>query len=138
MTALKIVAPHVEQLRLQLKQSLLLDLDDYGLAEQSSGEFNSTFIGVQLNSAFQPIYDSEAGDLYGYEAILRPSLGGVLASTPDFAFTYAEQAGKLVQFDRVSRTLHVLNFKQIYGEKGLLFLKVHPAFNASERAWQSI
>ena len=126
MTTLKLVAPHVEQLRLQLKESLLLDLDDYGLAEQSTGEFNSTFIGVQLNSAFQPIYDSQAGELYGHEAILKPSLGGELASTPDFAFTYAEQTGKLVQFDRVSRTLHVLNFKQIYAENGLLFLKVHP------------
>jgi EAL domain-containing protein (putative c-di-GMP-specific phosphodiesterase class I) len=126
MTKLKLAAPHVEQLRLQLKESLLLDLADYSLAEQSTGEFNSTFIGVQLNSAFQPIYDSEAGDLYGHEAILRPSLGGELASTPDFAFTYAEQTGKLVQFDRVSRTLHVLNFRQIYADNGLLFLKVHP------------
>ena len=126
MTKLKLAAPHVEQLRLKLKESLLLDLADYSLAEQSTGEFNSTFIGVQLNSAFQPIYDSEAGDLYGHEAILRPSLGGELASTPDFAFTYAEQTGKLVQFDRVSRTLHVLNFRQIYADNGLLFLKVHP------------
>ena len=126
MTKIKIVAPHVEQLRLQLKESLLLDLDDYGLAEQSSGEFNSTFIGIQLNSEFQPIYDSVAADLYGHEAILKPSLGGELISTSDFAFTYAEQTGKLVQFDRVSRTLHVLNFKQIYAENGLLFLKVHP------------
>lgn len=126
MAKLKLVAPHVEQLRLQLKESLLLDLDDYGLAEQSSGEFNSTFIGVHLNSEFQAIYDSQAADLYGHEAILKPSLGGELASTPDFAYTYAEQTGKLVQFDRVSRTLHVLNFKQIYAENGLLFLKVHP------------
>jgi EAL domain-containing protein (putative c-di-GMP-specific phosphodiesterase class I) len=117
---------HIEQLRLQLKEALLLDLDDYGLVEQSSGEFNSTFLGVRLNSAFQPIYDIEAGDLFGHEALLRPSLGGELSSTPEFAFTYAEQAGKLVQFDRVSRTLHVLNFRQIYAEKGLLFLNVHP------------
>lgn len=117
---------HVEQLRLQLKESLLLDLDDYGLTEQSSGEFNSTFIGVQLNSAFQSIYDSAAGDLVGHEALIRPSLGGELASNPDFALTYAEQTGKLVQFDRVSRTLHVLNFRQIYAENGLLFLNVHP------------
>lgn len=124
--SLKIVAPHVEQLRLQLKESLLLDLEEYGLVEQSTGEFNSTFLGVQLNSAFQPIYDSEAGDLYGHEALLRPSLGGELASAPEFAFSYAEQAGKLVQFDRVSRTLHVLNFRQIYAENGLLFLNVHP------------
>ncbi|MDO9052191.1 MAG: EAL domain-containing protein [Methylotenera sp.] len=126
MTDFDTSANHVEQLRLQLKEVLQLDLDDYGLVEQSTGEFNSTFLGVQLNSAFQPIYDIQAGDLIGHEALLRPSLGGELPSTPEFTFTYAEQAGKLVLFDRVSRTLHVLNFRQIYAENGLLFLNVHP------------
>ncbi|MFM2434302.1 MAG: hypothetical protein RL063_281 [Pseudomonadota bacterium] len=126
MTQTKIEVSHVEQLRLQLKETLLLDLDDYGLTEQSTGEFNSTYLGVQLNTSFQPIYDTEAGDLFGHEAILIPSLGGELVSTPDFAFTYAEQSGKLVEFDRVSRTLHVLNFRKIYAENGLLFLNVHP------------
>ena len=133
---------HVEQLRLQLKETLQLDLDDYGLVEQSTGEFNSTFLGVRLNSAFQPIYDIQAGDLFGHEALLRPSLGGELSSTPEFAFTYAEQAGKLVQFDRVSRTLHVLNFRQIYAENGLLFLNVHPklliAVNAHGKVFERI
>lgn len=116
----------LEQLRLQLRETLQLNLEDYGLVEQSSGEFNSTFLGVRLNSAFQPIYDIQHGELFGHEALLRPSLGGELASSPEFAFTYAEQAGKLISFDRVSRTLHVLNFKQIYQENGLLFLNVHP------------
>ncbi|MFZ3087714.1 MAG: EAL domain-containing protein [Methylotenera sp.] len=134
MTVSKTPPTHVEQLRLQLKEALLLDLDDYGLVEQSTGEFNSTFLGVHLNSAFQPIYDIQAGDLYGHEALLRPSLGGELSSTPEFAFTYAEQAGKLVQFDRVSRTLHVLNFRQIYAENGLLFLNVHPKLLLSVNA----
>lgn len=142
MAEIKNVNAHVEQLRLQLKESLLLDLDEYSLAEQSTGEFNSTFLGVRLNSAFQPIYDSEAGDLYGHEALLRPSLGGELASTPEFSFSYAEQAGKLVQFDRVSRTLHVLNFRQIYAENGLLFLNVHPklliAVNAHGKVFERI
>lgn len=123
---LKIAASHIEQLRLQLKESLFLELDEYGLAEQSTGEFNSTFLGVQLNSAFQPIYDSVAGDLFGHEALLRPSLGGELPSTSEFAYSYAEQSGKLVPFDRVSRALHVLNFRQIFAENGLLFLTVHP------------
>ncbi len=126
MTQPKISSAHVEKLRLQLKESLLIDLDDFGLAEQSTGEFNSTFVGVQLNSAFQPIYDSHAGELFGHEALLRPSLGGELASSPEFALSYAEQSGRLVQFDRVSRTLHILNFRQIYAENGLLFLNVHP------------
>lgn len=134
MAVLKFTPPHVEQLRLQLKEALFLDLDDYGLAEQSTGEFNSTFLGVQLNSAFQPIYDIVAGELLGHEALLRPSLGGELSSTPAFAFTYAEQAGKLVQFDRVTRTLHVLNFRQIYAENGLLFLNVHPELLLSVNA----
>ena len=133
---------HVEQLRLELKEALQLDLDDYGLVEQSTGEFNSTFLGVRLNSAFQPIYDIQAGDLFGHEALLRPSLGGELSSTPEFAFTYAEQAGKLVPFDRVSRTLHVLNFRQIYAENGLLFLNVHPklliAVNAHGKVFEKI
>jgi len=137
-----IAATHIEQLRLQLKESLFLDLDEYGLAEQSSGEFNSTFLGVQLNSAFQPIYDSAAGELYGHEALLRPSLGGELSSTPEFAFSYAEQSNKLVQFDRVSRTLHVLNFRQIYADSGLLFLNVHPkllvAVNAHGKVFERI
>lgn len=124
----------LEQLRLQLKEELLLDLDDYGLAEQASGEFNSTFLGVRLNSAFQPIYSIKAGELFGHEAFIRPSLGGELASTPEFAFTYAEQAGKLVPFDRVSRTLHVLNFKQIYAENDLIFLNVHPKLLISVNA----
>ena len=135
-------ASHIEQLRLQLKETLQLDLDDYGLVEQSTGEFNSTFLGVRLNSAFQPIYDIQAGDLFGHEALLRPSLGGELASTPEFAFTYAEQSGKLEPFDRVSRTLHVLNFRQIYAENGLLFLNVHPklliAVNAHGKVFEKI
>ncbi len=126
MTDIKKSSSVLEQLRLTLKDELLLDLDDYGLAEQASGEFNSTYLGVRLNSAFQPIYNIKAGDLFGHEAFIRPSLGGELASTPEFAFTYAEQAGKLIPFDRVSRTLHVLNFKKIYAESGLLFLNVHP------------
>lgn len=133
---------HIEKLRLQLKEALLLDLDDYGLLEQSSGEFNSTFLGVRLNSAFQPIYDIKHGELFGHEALLRPSLGDDLASIPEFAFTYAEQAGKLVPFDRVSRTLHVLNFRQIYAENGLLFLNVHPklliAVNAHGKVFERI
>ena len=116
----------IKKLKQELKRTLQLDLEDYGLTEESSGEYKSEYIGVQLNSAFQPIYNSAAGELLGHEAILKPFLGKELISTPEFAFSYAEKAGKLVQFDRVSRALHVLNFRQIYDENGLLFLSVHP------------
>ena len=85
------------------------------------------FLGIRLNSAFQPIYDSEAGELIGHEALLRPSLSGNQAISPEFAFSFSDQSGRLVKFDRVARTLHVLNFRQIYAENGLLFLNVHPS-----------
>ncbi|MCB4811101.1 EAL domain-containing protein [Methylovorus menthalis] len=125
---------YLETLKSQLRETLHLDLDDYGLDELSRGEFSNTFLGIQLHTAFQPIYDSEAGDLFGHEAFLRPSLGGVQEVSPHFAFYYAEQSGKLVKFDRVSRTLHVLNFRQLHAENGLLFLNVHTKLLASVNA----
>ena len=117
---------YLHRIRNELKQVLSLDLDELGLIEASSGEFESTFIGVHLKTAFQPLYDTRQGEVLGYEALIRPSLFGTLGSTPEFAFTYAEQTGKLVQFDRVCRSQHVLNFRAIHHDNGLLFLNVHP------------
>lgn len=116
--------PHIEQLRNQLKDALYLDLDDFGLEEQERGELFSSFAGIRLKSAFQPIYGG--GEIYGYEALLRPFLGETQAISPEFAFSFADQSGLLIKFDRICRTLHVLNFRKIYAEYGLLFLNVHP------------
>lgn len=123
----------IENLRAQLHEALLLDLDDYGL-DENHGELTSKFIGLQLNSAFQPIYDAEAGDFYGHEALLRPSLGGIQPATPKFVFSFAEESGKLVKFDRVCRTLHVLNYLQIADKNRPLFLNVHPKLLVSVNA----
>lgn len=117
---------YLNNIRNALKQTLSLDLDELGLIEASSGEFESTFIGAHLKTAFQALYDTRQGEVLGYEALIRPSLFGTLGSTPEFAFTYAEQTGKLVQFDRVCRSQHVLNFRAIHHDNGLLFLNVHP------------
>lgn len=111
----------------KLKDSLLLDLDELNLEANQTGEFTSEFAGVHLASAFQPIYDIASGDFHGHEALLRPKLGEIQEVTPDFAFTYADKSDKLVKLDRVSRTLHVLNYHEIFKENGLLFLNVHPS-----------
>jgi EAL domain-containing protein (putative c-di-GMP-specific phosphodiesterase class I) len=111
----------------QLKASLLLDLDELNLAANQTGEYASEFAGMHLASAFQPIYDIGLGDFRGHEALLRPRLGDIKEVTPDFAFTYADKSDKLVKLDRVSRTLHVLNYHEIFKENGLLFLNVHPS-----------
>jgi EAL domain-containing protein (putative c-di-GMP-specific phosphodiesterase class I) len=116
---------HIEQLKLHLKDALFLNLDDFGLEELESGEFSSSYLGIKLNSAFQPIYGN--GELFGYEAFLRATVGTeVQPVSPEFAFNYAKQSGGLIKFDRIARTLHVLNFRQIYADHGLLFLNVHP------------
>jgi EAL domain-containing protein (putative c-di-GMP-specific phosphodiesterase class I) len=111
----------------KLKSSLLLELDDFNLEANQTGEYTSEFAGVHLASAFQPIYDIQSGDFHGHEALLRPKLGNIQEVTPDFAFTYADKSDKLVKLDRVSRALHVLNYHEIFKENGLLFLNVHPS-----------
>lgn len=113
-------------LKEQLKTALQLDLDDFDLEANAQHEYVSKFVGIQLKSSFQPIYDVLKGDLYGFEANLLASLGDIQSTTSDFAYSYAKATGKLVKFDRVVRTLHLLNYKQIFQEKGLLFLSVQP------------
>ena len=125
---------HIETLRKQLQEALYLDLDEYGLDEPLNGEFTSRFLGIKLESAFQPIYDREAGEVSGYEALLRPSLSNEQTVDPQFAFGFADQSGRLVKFDRICRTLHLLNFRQIHAENSLLFLNVHPQLLLSVNA----
>ena len=125
----------LEALSLALKESLSLDLSDFGLEVNDLGEYTSQFVGVHLNSAFQPIYNVSSGDLQGYEALLRPILiASAQATKPEFAFSYAQASNNLIKLDRISRALHLLNYQQIFQEKGLLFLNVHPSLliNVSE------
>lgn len=117
----------LQALKQQLRASLSLDLDDFNLEANSTGEYTSDFAGIHLESAFQAIYDVQHGDFHGHEALLRPKLGNIQEVTPDFAFTYSDESGKLVKLDRVSRTLHVLNYHEIFKENGLLFLNIHPS-----------
>lgn len=126
------VQQSLEKLREDLKEALYLDLDDLGLDVQGD-EVVSKFIGLQLRSAFQPIY--RAGEsVLGYEALLRPSISDADAVSPIFAFSFADNQGRLVKFDRVARTLHTLNYLHLPADRGLLFLNVHPKLLVSVNA----
>lgn len=115
----------IETLKAELEQVLYLNLDDFRI-EIERDEVSSRFIGLRLRSEFQPIFDTSRSEgLLGYEALLRPSTG-IEAVTPGFAFSMAESQGKLVQLDRVARTLHVLNYLTLPEKRGLLFLHVNP------------
>lgn len=116
----------LKTLKFQLDEALDLNLDDFDLSQNQQHEFSARFVGVTLNTSFQPIYDIVKGDLHGYEAILRPSLCGIQESSAEFAYSYAKASNKLVKFDRLCRTLHVLNYQYVFNKNGLLFLSVHP------------
>ncbi len=126
MTSSPQIKTNLDILKERLKQSLQLDLDDFVLETNHAHEYTSKFVGINLRSEFQPIYDVQNGELHGYEAILKPSLSDIQEATADFAYSYAKASGKLVKFDRICRTLHVLNYQHAFQEKGLLFLTVHP------------
>lgn len=111
-------------LQKELRDSLSLT-DDYRL-EVSGDEIRANFIGLQLASVFQPIFDLQQNIPLGYEALLRARdhKGNTIA--PPAAFLQAESAERLVKFDRLCRTLHTLNFLNMGTGNGLLFLNVHP------------
>lgn len=115
----------IEAIRDDLERVLYLDLDEFKL-EVEAAQVLSRYIGLRLRSEFQPIFDTSTSEgLLGYEALLRPSTG-IESVSPDFAFGWADNQGKLVKLDRVARTLHMLNYLELPEERGQLFLNVHP------------
>jgi EAL domain-containing protein (putative c-di-GMP-specific phosphodiesterase class I) len=124
---------NIDTLKAELHEALYLDLDEFGL-EREGKELVSKFIGLQLRSAFQPIYSTILGKALGYEALIRPSIGPSDPLTPAFAFGFADNQGRLVKFDRVARTLHALNYLHLPDTRGLLFLNVHPKLLVSVNA----
>jgi EAL domain-containing protein (putative c-di-GMP-specific phosphodiesterase class I) len=106
-------------------KTLSLNQDDYRV-EVHDGDIVGHFIGLELKSVFQPIYDTRARKPFGHEALLRASDAKGEAVAPPRAFEHAEIAGQLIKFDRVCRTLHTLNFLNLSADRGMLFLNVHP------------
>jgi EAL domain-containing protein (putative c-di-GMP-specific phosphodiesterase class I) len=115
----------VNSIQNEVRDVLSLDSDDYRV-EVHQGDIQGRFIGLQLKSTFQPIYDLSKNRTFGFEALLRAEDSKSVAITPLKAFEQAEIAGQLIKFDRVCRTLHTLNFLNLPLSRGRLFLNVHP------------
>lgn len=108
-----------------LRNNLFLDLDSHALSETAQG-LTCDFLGIRLTSAFQPIVDVASNRVWGREALLRAATDTVPAYGAHAAFERAEEAHSLVQFDRLLRTLHLLNHARSFAAEELLFLNVHP------------
>lgn len=112
-------------LKLLLRNNLFLDLDEYTLVNTKQQGLVCSFMGVRLSSVFQPVLRAD-GKVAGREALLRTSTPGLGELAPEAAFNNAVRARRLVQFDRLVRTIHLLNHSNNFDEHELLFLNVHP------------
>lgn len=108
----------------KMQDALLHDFNEY-LSDEKSGQHTGHFRGFFLNSVFQPIFTDETETIIGYEALLRASIGRSLPIEAKFVFRYIDETGALILFDRICRTLHLLNFLLISSEQDLLFINIH-------------
>ena len=113
------------ELKLMLRNNLFLDLDDHALRNNKPEGLVCSFLEMRLASAYQPIF-RQNGEISGREALLRAASIVHGALTPEAAFELAHESRRLVQFDRLVRTLHLLGYSQGFDESELLFLNVHP------------
>lgn len=116
--------PH-QYLRLLLRNYLLLDLDEYNLSDAGREGLVCNFMGMRLSSVFQPVLRAD-GKVVGREALLRASILDQGELSPNAAFDEAVKANRLVLFDRLVRTIHLLNHSNNFAESEMLFLNVHP------------
>jgi EAL domain-containing protein (putative c-di-GMP-specific phosphodiesterase class I) len=110
----------------KMQDAFLDDFERYLSYDRAAG-YSGLYRGFDLESLFQPIAAGSDHRTIGYEAFLKPSIGKTLPIEPKFVFRYIEETGGLVFFDRICRTLHLLNFLAFKEEKDLLFINVHPA-----------
>lgn len=122
--------PNLADLKRMLGINLFLDLDEHALVNTCEQGLVCSFLGLRLASAFQPVL-SATGEIIGREALLRSAASNDGVLSPQAAFERAAEANKLVAFDRLVRTIHLLNHAGFFDEDELLFLNVHPQLLSS-------
>lgn len=108
-----------------LRGNLSLNFDEFDFSQIEARGLVCHFLQTHLASAFQPIVNA-SGNVLGREALLRVSLLEHGELSPQAVFDDAAQADRLVQFDRLVRTIHLLNHSRSFSEDELLFLNVDP------------
>ena len=113
------------ELKPLLRSNVFLDLDEHTLLKTKQDGWVCCFLEMRLASAFQTIFRPN-GSIYGREALLRASTfeHGELAA--HHAFQLALEGSELVLFDRLVRTLHLLNYAASFAKEEFIFLNVHP------------
>ena len=82
-------------------------------------------LGLELTSVFQSIFDAKSQRVIGEEGLLRASIRRK-AMAPEEVFKSATRGECLVAFDRLCRSLHLMNYLAGPRRGQTLFLNVHP------------
>jgi EAL domain-containing protein (putative c-di-GMP-specific phosphodiesterase class I) len=93
-------------------------------SEPQDGTVAARFFHSHLTSAFQPIVRASDGGISGHHALLRVFTGGGDAVAPWSLFAQDSNDTMLVQLDRLTRTLHALNYLSQPGGNRTLFLNI--------------
>ena len=89
------------------------------------GRARGCYDGMQLHSAFQPLFLARTMRPVAYEALLRARDGDGTAIPPQEAFERPATPEDIVCFDRLCRTVHAVNFAGQARPGELLFLNVN-------------
>lgn len=85
------------------------------------------FAGLTLSTAFQPLFRRDTLTTSAHEALLRVVESDGTPLAPQEAFARLNRQGHAVEFDRLCRLLHVLNFLRQSDGADTLFLNVNGA-----------
>lgn len=91
--------------------------------ERQKDHFVGHFAGYTLHSHYQPIISLTHQRTVGYEALMRPYLDNTPES-PLALFAQCRTASQISHLDRVSRALHLMNFRLLGLKDGWLFLNI--------------
>jgi EAL domain-containing protein (putative c-di-GMP-specific phosphodiesterase class I) len=123
------VSPHITSGVLAKKVGEF-DFSTIGLRspiKKNQDGYAASFLGLRLQSQFQSIIQVSDRQVLGHEALLRPTGADNEAVPPMAVFHLAEYDNKVVHLDRVSRTIHLVNYIHSQPkDDSWLFLNVNP------------
>jgi EAL domain-containing protein (putative c-di-GMP-specific phosphodiesterase class I) len=96
----------------------------FPLSEPQPGRIVAQFHHSRLTSVFQPVVRAADSGIAGHHGLLRVFDERGEAVAPWNVFARASDDDQLVQLDRLTRTLHALNYFPSQAQGGALFLNV--------------
>lgn len=110
-----------------------LDHIEQLLVRQSDGRTAAHYSEFRLESHFQPVYSIAHGRTVGFEALVRAHDANHNSIPPQEVFSSATHFPDLLMLDRLTRTMHLDNFRTLERHRHWLFLNVHPEVFIEDR-----